>query len=476
MSTIKRIAKNTSSLLLAQLIASIFGIVLSVYIARLLGDINFGKYSFAIAFTSFFVIFSDLGYHTLLVREVSKDRNNAAKYLSNVIGIRIILSVIFFIFIIGIINLMGYPNDTKDFVYLFGASAILTAFATVFNMIFRSFEKMEYDALLNTIIMIIKVILSIFVLYLGYGLIEVGFVFLFVSIINVILGFFICHYKFVKPKITIDMSFWKSSIKLALPISLASIFGLIYIKIDTIMLSVMKGDAVVGWYNASYNLTLGLTPIPDLFMNALLPMMALYSISQKEALKNIFEKSFKYLFIFGLPIAVGTTLLADKIVFLIYGNQYMNSIIALQILAWDILLVFLYRCIYYLLISINKQNLVMIVAGSCALINIGLNLLLIPSYSYVGSGIATIITEIILLSFFFYFSSKYIHRIPLHKIVIKPIIACLFMGILIYVLPHLNLFILIVISSLVYFSILYITKAFSQDEIKMIKKIVKRSE
>lgn len=475
MSEVRKVAKNTSSLFIAQLVTSIFGIILSIFIARKVGDINFGKYSFAIAFTSFFVIFSDLGYHTLLVREVARNRDQATNYLSNILVIRIILSIIFFILIVIFINIMGYPSDTKNIVYLFGSSAILTAFASVFNMIFRAFQKMEYDAFLNTLIMIIKVIISILFLYLGYGLLEVGYVFLFVGILDVMLGFIICRYRFVKPKMVLDFSFWKTSIKIALPISLASFFGLIYIKIDSVMLSLMKGDAVVGWYNASYNLTLGLTPIPDLFMNALLPMMVFYSVSKKETFKIIYEKSFKYLFILGLPIAVGTTLLAEKIIIFFYGTEYINSIIALQILAWDILLVFLYRCIYYALISVNKQNQVMIIAAVSALINIILNLILIPSYSYVGSGIATIATEIILLCCFFYISSKNIHYIPLHKIIIKPIFACLVMGLLIYVLPNVNFVFVIIISSLVYFLILFITKGIDQQEIKMIKHILKRN-
>lgn len=475
MSTIKKIVKNTSALFFAQFITSILGIILSIYIARIVGDINFGKYSFAVAFTSFFAILADLGYHTLLIREVSKDRNQASRYLGNIIVIRIILSIVFFIFIVISINLLGYPEDSKTIVYLIGSSAILTAFAKIFNMIFRSFEKMEYDAFLNTIIMIIKVILSIIVLYLGYGLIEVGFVFLFVSILDVILGFLICNFKFVKPKIIIDFSFWKSSIKIALPICITSIFGIIYIKIDSVMLSIMIGDAVVGWYNASYNLTLGLTPIPDLFMNALLPIMALYSVSKKDTLKILYEKSFKYLFIVGLPIAVGTTILAHKIILLFYGSEYANSIIALQILAWDVILVFLYRCLYYVLISLDKQNSIMAIAGICAMINISLNLILIPSYSYVGAGIATIITEIILLVFFFYVSSKNLYLLPLHKIVIKPIIACVAMGILIYFIYNINFILIVIISVLVYFTILFLLKEITPQEIKMLKSIIKKS-
>lgn len=475
MSTIKRIAKNSSVLFIGQIVGSILSLILGIFIARKVGDANYGKYSFAIAFTTFFTIFSDLGYSTLLVREVSKNKQQASVYLSNVISIRILLSIIFFIFLVILINIMGYPQDTKNIVYLIGGSGLLTAFASIFNMIFRAFEKMEYDAFLNTLINILKVILGIGILYFGYGLFGLGVSFVFVGILDVIIGFIICNKKFVKSTIGIDFVFWKNSIKIALPICLSSVFGLIYIRIDTVLLSLMKGDAVVGWYNAAYSLTLGLTAVPDLLMNALLPIMAFKSTSDKKNLIKIYEKSFKYLLMLALPLAVGITILSDKIIFLFYGSEYSNSIIALKILAWDILLVFLYRCIYYLLIVIDKQNQIMTIAAITAGINIGLNLILIPFYSYIGSGIATIITEIILLILFIYISVKNDCRIPLFKISVKPIIACIIMATFIYILLDIN-FILLIMSSIgIYFIILYIIKGITREEINMVKKIFIRN-
>jgi O-antigen/teichoic acid export membrane protein len=237
----------------------------------------------------------------------------------------------------------------------------------------------------------------------------------------------------------------------------------------------MKGDAVVGWYNAAYNLTLGLTPFPDLFMNALLPIMTICSLSNKNSLKKIYEKAFKYLFIIGLPLSVGIMFLADKLILFLYGEEFNNSIIALQILAWDILLLFLYRCIYYLLLSIDKQNKIMIISGISALINISLNLFLIPLFGYVGAGISTLITESILLSLFVYISSKNGYRIPIRKIVIKPIIASILMGALIYIFRDINFILIIIISIFVYFVILYLTKAITKEDVKMFRSVFNRS-
>ena len=474
MNTIQRIAKNTAALFAAHFVVSILGLVLSIFIARNLGDVIFGKYSFALAFTAIFAVFSDLGYNTLLIREVARDKFQASKYLSNVLCMRALLSLVIFALIVITINVMGYPADTKKVVYLFGIYTLIVSFAAVFKVTFRAFEKMEYEAGITILGNIIRVSLGLLVLFLGYGLIELAWVFLFSGLADVLFSFFVCERKFVKPKIELDFDFWKSTIKIALPLSMLSIFGIIYVRIDTIMLSVMKGDAVVGWYNAAYGLVLAFKPIPQLFMNALFPLMSSYFVSSKDSLKVVYEKSFKYLFILGLPLAVGITLLADKIILLLYGQQFSNSIIALQILAWDALLIFLYMCSAFILVSIDKQNQMAVIAGSTALINVTLNLFLIPSFSYVGAAIATIAAEGFLLLSYMYLDSRYSYMIPLHKIIIKPVSACAVMGLFLYQFNDINLVLEIVAAVILYSGSLYLLRGFSDEDISLFKKLIKK--
>lgn len=71
---------NTAALFAAQFVIAILSLVLATFIARKLEDVIFGKYSFALAFTAIFAVFSDLGYNTLLIREVARDKSLVSKY------------------------------------------------------------------------------------------------------------------------------------------------------------------------------------------------------------------------------------------------------------------------------------------------------------------------------------------------------------------------------------------------------------
>ena len=474
MNTVQRIAKNTAALFAAQFVVAILGLLLSIFIARSLGPVIFGEYSFALAFTAIFAVFSDLGYNTLLIREVARDKSQASKYLNNVLCMRALLSLIIFALIVITINVMDYPADTKNVVYLFGIYTLIVSFSAVFKVTFRAFEKMEYEAGITILSSIIRVSLGLLVLFLGYGLIELAFVFLLSGAFDLLLSFLVCERRFVKPKIEFDFDFWKSTIKIALPLSMLSIFALIYVRTDTIMLSVMKGDAVVGWYNAAYNLVLGFSPIPLLFMNALFPLMSSYSVSSKDSLKIIYEKSFKYLFILGLPLAVGITLLADRFILLFYGQQFYPSIIVLQILAWNVLLAFLHSCLGFILVTLGKQNRMAVIAGCTALINVILNLFLIPSFSYVGAAIATITTEVFIIVLYLYLTSRYLYTIPIHKIIAKPICACAVMGLYIYQFNEIGLILQVIIAIILYFGSLYLLRGFSDEDISLFKKLIKK--
>jgi O-antigen/teichoic acid export membrane protein len=474
MNDVRKIGKNTFFLLMSQIIFSISALMVSIFIARILGDIAFGKYSIANAIPQILTVFLDFGYATLLIKEVSKDKTLSDKYLSNLLRFRLLLFPIILFLLLIIVSVMGYPESTKNIIYLFSIFIFLRTITNIFYATFRAFEKMEYEAAIVIFSTILRSSLAVIFLSLGYGLIEIGLIFVFSGVAEFITALIVCRKRFIT-KFQTNPIFIRKTIKIALPLAMLNIFGIIYVRIDTVMLSYFKGEAVVGWYNAAYNLVLGFQFIPHLFMQALLPIMSIYYLSSRESLQKIYEKSFKYLFILGLPIAVGVFILANKFIFFFYGNDFVNSVIALRILSWDILLYFLYTCTGFVLISTDKQNQMATSVIFSSILNIALNLLLIPKFSYVGSGIATIITEIILLFIYFFVNKRNSFSIDVRGILIVPSIACLFMGMFLYFFSGVQLFIQILIGTLIYLIFLILLKGLTKDDLSLFKQLIKRN-
>ena len=475
MNTIKTIAKNTGVLAISNVITSILGFFLLIYLARYLGEVGFGKYSFALAFTGLFAIVASFGMNNYIIRELARNKEQTREYLTNVSVIKLLLSFLAFGFIILTINLMDYPQDTTYAVYLFGVYMILTSFAQTFRAIFQAFERMEYDAAVMVIEKIILVSLVLFVIFSGYGLIELAYAYIFVGIVAVTLSFSIVLIKIAKPRPTINLSLWKILIIGAIPFGLNALFGVLFFRIDTVMLSVLKGDAAVGIYNAAYIPLLALGGIiSQMVITALYPVMSRYFISSKDSLKTFTVLSSKYMAIIGFPIAIGCFVLANRFIALLYADQFSASIIAFQILALFIPLRFVSSITGTLLTSINRQSIRTVSVGLSALFNIVLNAVMIPYISYIGASIATVLSEIFLYFIFIYFINKHYKKLELHKHFIKPLVASLMMGGFVFYFKDANLFLLILLAVLVYFVMLLLLRTFTQEDKNIFKEVVKR--
>lgn len=474
MNVVRKIARNNSFLFLAEFITSLSSLIVLIGVGRILGDVSLGRFSFACAFPQMLTVFIDLGYGTFLIKEVARNKSLAGYYLGNIVGIRLIFLIINVVFLVLIVNILGYPQEMIIIVYLFGFFEFLRTFSNIFRLVFRAFERMQYEAAVVFIGTLIRTIFSIFLLLNGYTLIDIGYVFVITGLIEAVVSVLICDLKFVRPSIKLDFSFFLKTIKVAFPLGLLTILGIIYIRIDTVFLSILKGDAVVGWYNASYNLVLGFHPIPHLFMHSLLPMMSYLHLTSKMKLQKGYEKSFKYLLFLGLPISTGAFILAPDFILLFYGSGFDNSITALQILSWDIIIKFLYICSSFVLISSDRQNRMVIITAVSALINIVLNAILIPGYSYVGAGIATLITECFILFSYMYLNKKIGMNLHLVRFMFQPIIACIIMGFVLWQLNFLDLSIKVILGVAIYFSIIILTKGFDKEDYLMFKNLLKK--
>lgn len=479
MNTVQRIAKNTAVLLVATIISKVLSFFYVMYIARYLGAEGFGILSFALAFTGIFGVLTDLGLGPLTVREVARDKSLAGKYLGNITIIKIFLVIITFGLIAIIINLLGYPEQTIKVVYLIALSVIFNSFTGMFYSIFRAFEKMEYQSLgqiLNSILMLVGVLFAISQRFSVIGFASLYFM---ISVVALVYSLVISIWKFVKPKMEVDWSFWNPTIKEALPFGLTGAFINIYLWIDSVMLSFMKGDEVVGWYNAAYRIILILLFIPNAFNSAVFPLMSRFYVSSKDSLKFILEKHFKYMFIIGFPIGIGMTLFADRIVLLVFGAEYIPSVIALKILTWAIVFIFARTAFERILESANRQIIVTKVFGGCALLNIILNFILIPKYSYIGAAIATLITDFTVFAIIFVWSLKIGYSIPnkqLIEVISKVISASLLMGVFIEYFRDQNLLILVFKANIIYFGLILLIKGFDKYDIRLFKKLFANKE
>jgi len=472
MSHAKTIVKNVLYLFNAEIISRVFSLVLIIALSRFLGDIGLGKYSFAFAFVYMFVIFTDFGLSTYVIREVAKDKNKSDKYFNNLIGLKTFLLIIGMI--LSIVTIL-FIEKSLEVVIIVALAAIAVLFENLFltfTTIFISHEKMEYSSWITVTERTLAMVMGFGALFFGYGLKVFIITLILARVITFLATYLIIYKRFLKPKFEFNFKFWGEMIKHAVPFWFTKIFTIIFTKTDTLMLSFMKGYAVVGWYNASLKLVEALYFIPRLITLAIFPAMSKLHLKSKELLNKLYKKSFYYIFTIALPTCIGVSLLADRFIYQIYKDQFLNSVPALQILVWILIFVFVNSVMGYLLNSINKQIMFTMSAGASAIINVILNYILISKHSYVGAASATLISQGINFIILYYLTSSYGYKLNILKLMYKPIIAGICMAAALIYLSKYHLFMLIPIGVIVYFGILLLVKGISREEIELVKGMI----
>jgi O-antigen/teichoic acid export membrane protein len=468
----KLLVKNIGSLYAGEVINQVLTLVLIIFISRHLGDVGLGKYSFAFSFVALFLLLADFGLPTLITKEVARNSKLSQLHLSKTFTLKFLLNLLTLLVTLIAIAVLRKDTETIMLVILASIAMFFYNFAGVFRSIFQASELMKYEVISKIAERSVAAVFGIYLLMKGYGVFALFIVLIASNAVYYLIMHILISKKFSKVRLSIDAAYWKRAIKQSLPFWLTLIFVSIYFRIDTIMLGFMKGYAATGLYNAAYKIIEVFIKIPFLLIIAVFPAMTkLYNVSAEKT-KMIYEKSYYYMLVLAVPVSAGLIIFSDKIIIAVYGSQFVDSIIALQILSISLFFAFINYLMGYLLNSIDKQKLFTLTTGISTGFNIILNLFLIPRYSYIGAGIATVISEIINFGMLYYFTHKNRFGVNIFKLCAKPLIATLMM---IFILRYFSNFSIITISilgALIYFLCMLLLKGLGKEEFELVKSFI----
>ena len=470
----KRIVlKNIGALFGAQVISSLLTPFLLIFIARKLGDETFGKYSFILALTQIFLIVSDFGVKAVATRDVARDTSKTSQYLGNIIVLKLAFSFLTILTLIISVHILNMPRDTTIASYIFACGLFFQSMSYAFRWVFQALQIMEYEALQRVVERALLLVLSLLVLWRGLGLYALSVAFLITQIIVLILSL-ICAARSVKiPRLQIDFTFFTYILKTAVFFALCEVLWMVYFKIDQVMLAKIKGETEVGWYNAAYVIVNFISLIVMLTMQVMFPVFSSLYEKNRMKLRETTERIFRYLILIASLIVPVVFVLADWIIRLLYGNEYVRSIDALRVLIFVIVCLFPVSLFSHILAASNRHKTQALVNLSGVIINITLNALLIPKYSYIGAAVATIATQL-LLSMTLYTVVYRFLRIKIVNILLRLLPAVGAMVLILVFSTAFSLIAALCLSTLVYLSVAYLTKSIRKEDFSLLFELVKK--
>ena len=469
------IAKNAGALVMADVITIILEALLTITIARKLGVAHFGLLAFAVSFTRLFGFFTRFGFKYLISRDVAKEPDKTGHYLGSILVVKLLLSVAILLVIISILQFTHYDSVKITVIYIAMFVVILDSFIEFLNSFFRAYQKAEYEALVKTILHVLTVTSGLTVLFLGYGVVSLISVRFLVYFFTFVFCFSLVVKKTSKPNFSIQRSHILYLIKSSLPFAMVGVFVVINTQMGTILLSFIKGDEATGWYSAAHRLCGVVGFIPVAFVGAVLPAMSKFSHQNlKHKLIKTYEGTIKSLIIIILPIAVGTSILADHFILMIYGTGFQESIIVLRILIWLLVFSFVNHGFLSAFATINKEKTFVRFQFIGTIIHFCLNISLIPILGVVGVSIAAVFSQMVTFIFSAFFLSKHFHHIRIRDMFMKPASAVLTMGVFLLIFRSLNAIILVLLSIVIYCITLVLFRTFSTDELSIFRELIRK--
>lgn len=369
-----------------------------------MGADGFGKLVFAQAIFLHFMLISDLGLQILGTRKIARENSKIMEYVSNILGLRLVLVIFSFFLISTLAYFIPGSLDMKYLILLYGIALFPMAF--LLEWPFQGTEEMHYIGIGRILKSFLYAGLVFLLIKKQQQLLEVPVFNFFAIFVSAVFMYFCFSKKYGKIRFSFDILIWKKYLKASLPMGLSFIMTTIYCQMDTVMLGFMKNTEVVGWYNAGYKIVFFFIAFGPLFGITILPTISRYYKESPKKLRSFLIRSAKLTSFIGLIFAVGGTLFGKQIMNLIYGPEYSEGVLAFQILIWSVFTIYTNVPFAFSLLGCDKQKEYMYSSTTGAVINLGLNFYLIPKYSLIGAAVATIITEIVVLTMLYTYSHK----------------------------------------------------------------------
>ncbi|MCI6468992.1 MAG: flippase [Lachnospiraceae bacterium] len=463
-------------------IKTIFGIIYPLltfpYISRVLLTENIGKINFGNSIVSYFSLIASLGVTTYAVRECSKYKYNRVKLgeiASQILSINVWTTLVSYI-ALGITLLTAKSLYNYRLLIIIQSSTIL--FTTLgADWLNTAMEEFRFIAIRTMGMQLVSVILMLIFVrspedYLVYAAISV----IASSGANIINIFYRRRYCATRFLFHID---WKKHLPPILLLFSLLLSQTIYTSSDTTILGLIKGDYQVGLYSTSVKIYNIVNSVVASVAWVVMPQLSSeFEKNNYEKINELLKCSLNYIIILGLPCLIGLNTITKEIIILIAGEEYLCAALSLRILTISLACSFISGWIGNMMMLPAGKEKVCLKASVCsAIINVILNLWLIPIWGLNAAAATTAISEFIGIVIKYPYIDKNIKISGLRQMLEGPIIGAVCVALISVAIKYfieseyLIAIFTIMISIAVYFGVLILMKnEFVLDYVKTIKK------
>jgi len=463
LSTKQTIAKNTFWLAVAEGVTRFLKLFLIIYVARILGATEYGKFTFALAFVSLFAIFSDFGISSITTRELAREKEKEKEFPA-VLSLKLVLSIGTLLLICLGSFFITLDPIIRGIIWILGIYIIVSSFSGIIYAFFQARQKMEYEAWAKILQALAVTGAGFFVLFNFPSVQNLSLSYLFASLIALIFILFFFHFKVYRLKIYFNSIIWRNILAMSWPLALGGAMGSICANTDSIMMGYWGQITQTGWYNAAERIV-AVALIPTGLIGAsFFPALSRFFGQSKEKLQKGWNYFMETMILLTVPLVIGGIALAPKIIDFVYDPSYLYSVLAFQILIATGGVVILSTPFSQVLVVSNQQKKTFWIVLFGAVTNVILNFILIPKYSLYGAALTSLTASLLMLFLFFKFTIRFTRVQPINLKLIYTFLISFISSVAMYLaisfpdVYNLYIIFIILVGILVYFPAFFILK------------------
>ncbi|HXS15307.1 MAG TPA: flippase [Candidatus Saccharimonadales bacterium] len=364
-------------------------------LTRYLGTSGYGDFTLIFSYLAFFSLISDFGLQLVTVKELASAKEKIENLYGTYLGIKIALGIISSVLALIILFLFPYSNQLKIGIGIGVVAVFVSGMMGYFNSIFQARVRLDLITLFDLVSRFFSLITIILFISL-----HLNFYYIVSTVLIGNLVSFLFAAVLLKDTVSNNYDFVlaKRLLFLSVPIGITSLLSTLYFKVDTIILSLLRSATDVGIYSLSYKILENILVFWGFYMAATYPLLARYKSEKNSRYTTLLKSSVILALVSSIPIVIISFIFAPLAIYLFGGSQFVQSIIVLRILLFSLPLLFLNNTFYNFYV-IEEFNSVIIVGMTVSfIVNVYLNLIFIPKYSYIGASYVTILSEVILLA------------------------------------------------------------------------------
>jgi O-antigen/teichoic acid export membrane protein len=407
----QRVAWNTSAQVAGRIGTLGLGFLVTIVLTRYLGVAGYGDYTAVLVYVSLFFVFFDLGTYTLLVRLMSQREEVAAEILDKALALRIALSV-------GIAAIAAplafavYPGADQEQlrvgILVALPSIVLQSVATTIAAMFQARLQLDRVALAEIVSQVAFAALVVGLAATNRSFYAIVGATVATAAVNATVVAALAR-RVVPLLPRIDGAFWKRLFVQSLPLGLALVINTIYFRVDALLLSVLRGSEDVGIYGVAYRFLETTTPFAYFLVASLFPLLSAAAANRDErSLDDISQRAFDLLSLGAIFVVSAVAAASPGLVELVAGADFGEAVTPLRIVIVGAGLMFLNTYFAYLLVAIERQTAVLGLMAAALIVNVTLNLALIPEYGYNAAATVATASEALVFTGFLWLARRFL--------------------------------------------------------------------